>query len=367
MSENANPKTWATTGKAIRMIKRFTKGKLRKELIYTRAKFGEYRNQPHVVSMYPSDSHGRMQLIRDRYEELPSEKRAIELFGKWEEELLEDGWTAEWRNAESSPKKKKDMVALQLHASLRAMEKETDDVEPAPAAEVEVPKEETAELKSEPSTEPISGLSEEPPKEEVSEKVMKEEKTCPICGKTFTAERRNQKYCCRNCSNKAYRQNQKKATQAYLARLKEGKKPFAERICPICGKQFTPSVANQKCCSGICAHERHKLNDRRNYKKKCQAKKAVKNEAPVKEMEKKTMKTGNVLSWYESARYVITEFMNKAETEEDVKFISEAISGCLDNALKDATVRMVIAKRYPMVQETSDAPDVKAEGKGAGE
>ncbi len=337
------------------MIKRFTKGKFRKELIYTRAKFGEYRNQPHVVSMYPSDSHGRMQLIRDRYEELPTEKRAIELFGKWEEELLADGWQAEWRNAESSAKKKKAMTALQLHASLRDAGKETDDVKPAPATEVEAPKEETAELKLEPSTEPISGPSEEPPKEEVSEKGMKEEKTCPICGKTFTAERRNQKYCCRNCSNKAYRRNQKKATQAYLARLKEGKTPFAERTCPVCGRQFTPSVANQKCCSGICSHERHKLNDRRNYEKKRQAKQAVKNETPVKEMEEKIMKTGNVLSWYESARYVITEFMSKAETEEDVKFISDAISGCLDNALKDATVRMVIAKRYPMVQESDES------------
>ncbi len=275
------------------MIKRFTKGQLRKELVYIRAKVGEYRNQPHVVSQYPSDAQGRMQLMRERSEEFPHEKQAIECFGKWEQELMADGWQAEWRNAGKPPEAKKAMTDEQIRKmiSLAVKSKETPKAKP---------------------------------------------KLAP---------------------------NPKK---------KKKKTTFAERECMICGKRFIPCVANQKCCSGECSHERHTLNDRRSYERLRQAKKAkkdetLKDETPVKEMEKKEMKTGNVLSWYESARYVITEFMNKAETEEDVKFISDALSGCLDNALKDAAVRMVIKKRYPMVQEAADDEAVIQLEKKAGE
>ncbi len=322
------------------MIKRFTKGKLRKELVYIRAKMGEYRNQSHVVSQYPSDAQGRIQLMRERSEEFPHEKQAIECFGKWEQELMADGWTAEWRNAGKPPEAKKAMTDEQIRKMISlAVKSKPKAQQPAPKAE------------------PKPGPKAKPPAEQNGgdDSTRKEEKTCPICGKTFMTDRRSQKYCCHNCANKAYKQNQKKATQAYLDKLKEAEIVYEERPCSICGKQFTPIRENQIYCSRECYREMRKLNDRCRKKKERQAKQAKKNAALVEEMEKQEMKTGNVLSWYESARYVITEFMNKAETEEDVKFISDALSGCLDNALKDAAVRLTIKKRYPMVLEPDES------------
>ena len=61
------------------------------------------------------------------------------------------------------------------------------------------------------------------------------EKTCPVCGKTFFCEREQQKYCSRECSQKAS--------------IKESKK------CPICGKMFHPKDDKQKYCSQECAHK----------------------------------------------------------------------------------------------------------------
>ncbi len=79
------------------------------------------------------------------------------------------------------------------------------------------------------------------------------------------------------------------------------------------------------------------------------------NEKQAVAKQEEQMKSNNVMSWYESTSYVVSEFMKKAETEEEVKFIADCISGVLDNALKDATVRMTIQKKFPAIGE-ADVP-----------
>lgn len=71
-----------------------------------------------------------------------------------------------------------------------------------------------------------------------------EEKTCKLCGKTFTAHTPTALYCpdCRDDSGHA---KKKRNNVAYL------------KTCVICGKPFASSVKHQKYCPACKAEGRH--------------------------------------------------------------------------------------------------------------
>lgn len=78
------------------MIKRFTKGKDRKEIVYIRsAPMARNSALPYTVSMYPSDRNGRISLIRERYDGFPNLSRAMICIAQWSEELEQAGWVEE--------------------------------------------------------------------------------------------------------------------------------------------------------------------------------------------------------------------------------------------------------------------------------
>ena len=65
---------------------------------------------------------------------------------------------------------------------------------------------------------------------------------CVICGKEFEAVRSTKKYCSNECMNAARRK-------------RNGQKDvIKEKVCPICGKSFSPktSMANQRTCCYDC-------------------------------------------------------------------------------------------------------------------
>jgi predicted nucleic acid-binding Zn ribbon protein len=78
------------------MIKRFAKGKERKEIVYIRsAPMAKNSALPYTVSMYPSDRNGRISLIRERYDDFPNLGRAMICMAQWSEELEKAGWIEE--------------------------------------------------------------------------------------------------------------------------------------------------------------------------------------------------------------------------------------------------------------------------------
>ena len=68
---------------------------------------------------------------------------------------------------------------------------------------------------------------------------------CVICEKEFEAQKSTKKYCSNECLNASRR---KKYSE------KGRNKGISEKICPICGKVFTPktSAANQRMCCYDC-------------------------------------------------------------------------------------------------------------------
>lgn len=129
------------------------------------------------------------------------------------------------------------------------------------------------------------------------------------------------------------------------------------RKCKLCGAEFTAMAKGQKYCCKEHAKEAHDASLKKAMNKYYQT--VAEKRAIMRKVEMIAMKTNDVMSWYESASYVISEFMKKAETSEEVQFIADAVGGCLDSALKDATVRLAIAKKYPAKAGGTDAPDVK--------
>lgn len=100
-------------------------------------------------------------------------------------------------------------------------------------------------------------------------KRVNHEKICPICGKTFTPNKRpGQKYCSLRCASKSRRfektcaQCGKKytaltTTQRYCSKecssAAQGYRPLTkERQCPTCGKKFISTAPAQKYCSTEC-------------------------------------------------------------------------------------------------------------------
>ncbi|WP_295630366.1 hypothetical protein [uncultured Mitsuokella sp.] len=83
-------------------------------------------------------------------------------------------------------------------------------------------------------------------------KAKREPKPCAVCGTMFTPKNKVQKYCSDACARKAARGNQRRYEQRRAATYKA--KPPEERtkVCPVCGKTFIAERESKVYCSNEC-------------------------------------------------------------------------------------------------------------------
>ncbi len=178
------------------MIRTFTKGKLRKKIIYVKFYPRQCNAWNHVVSIHGSDGKGRILIERERQEEFSTERQAKERFRQWAAELIGDGWEC-----------------------LEGYEVEARD-----ESEVE--------------------------KEEYDKKVQKrmachETRKCKMCGAEFVACCSTQCYCSRRCK------------EAYKSKRNRRFEP-EPRKCEWCGSEFMATrklqlYCSNKCCVAACS------------------------------------------------------------------------------------------------------------------
>ena len=83
-------------------------------------------------------------------------------------------------------------------------------------------------------------------------------KTCPICGRTFTSPYVQQKYCGKECARQVHT-TQKRSWERNHAKSKpRRKRPLVVKTCANCHKEFTPTKRKQLCCCEVCRSERQK-------------------------------------------------------------------------------------------------------------
>ena len=103
------------------------------------------------------------------------------------------------------------------------------------------------------------------------------EKTCPVCGKTFSG-RLSQKFCSASCKEIDIRNRRKAARAEYYQKNKEKLKAYSrensnkpkekiEKVCPVCGETFITTDNKKVYCSPECRYEVEKRSILENRKK----------------------------------------------------------------------------------------------------
>lgn len=100
-------------------------------------------------------------------------------------------------------------------------------------------------------------------------KKYKIETVCAMCGKPFTGNSPNSKYCSAECKAKA--KKEKASTRigtgnGFVSAYNNCE--YSPRACVICGKKFIPNSPSQKTCSKECAKENRYLTRKKRRLKK---------------------------------------------------------------------------------------------------
>jgi predicted nucleic acid-binding Zn ribbon protein len=96
-------------------------------------------------------------------------------------------------------------------------------------------------------------------------------KTCVMCGTKFDARSASAKCCSEKCVKEKNRRyaNAKYQTNKHIAEACSKPAPKAaapkaaqvptgyQKVCVVCGKPYTPTRKDQKCCSTVCGKRRH--------------------------------------------------------------------------------------------------------------
>jgi len=90
-------------------------------------------------------------------------------------------------------------------------------------------------------------------------------KICPVCGKEFRQNRKQQKYCCPGCYDiakkrreaeyyKLHEQEYKDRQKARSAAKRSEQTPSQPiiKVCPVCGKEYEARRSNQEYCCRAC-------------------------------------------------------------------------------------------------------------------
>ena len=81
-------------------------------------------------------------------------------------------------------------------------------------------------------------------------------KSCQFCGKEFTTNALNKKYCSDECRIRA---NRKQTSEWRRKQKGETWKSIGTRVCAMCGKVFELKNHNMVTCSAECKNKRRKL------------------------------------------------------------------------------------------------------------
>ncbi len=87
---------------------------------------------------------------------------------------------------------------------------------------------------------------------------MKRIKICPVCGKEFIPRHKNQVYCDDEMKKQEIRFKkalEEKDKKEKATDEKESEIKVRTKICPVCGKEFTPVAKHSKYCSKECSDE----------------------------------------------------------------------------------------------------------------
>lgn len=95
----------------------------------------------------------------------------------------------------------------------------------------------------------LTSVEIEPPKPPKPEPLCR---SCARCGKMLEVDAQKRKrYCSIECANATAKERDAELRRKYRAAVREKIK----RVCPICGKEFTPSRMHRTLCSQECAKE----------------------------------------------------------------------------------------------------------------
>ena len=103
-------------------------------------------------------------------------------------------------------------------------------------------------------------------------------KICPHCGKEFTPTSNRQIFCTKDCCNQA-RQDKVKAERE----AEKGDHYYRQRKCEVCGKLYWPTHSQQKFCSEECIRVNHNKKTLEFYHKKQKEKALCKDLSQTKE------------------------------------------------------------------------------------
>lgn len=115
---------------------------------------------------------------------------------------------------------------------------------------------------------------------------------CKICGKEFVKRLAAEKYCSRECFEKAKKISMYEADYKICEKKAMERHPKYEKVCVICGKPFLTSQPRTKVCSGACRYEYRRFKEKE-YRENLQKKKPKEIQIGIceccgKEFQKKT-------------------------------------------------------------------------------
>jgi len=103
-------------------------------------------------------------------------------------------------------------------------------------------------------------------------------KICPHCGKEFTPTSNRQAFCSKDCCYQA-RQDKTKADRE----AEKGDHYYRQRVCAVCGSTYWPTHSQQKFCSEECKKVNHNKKTLEFYYKKQKEKELCKDLLQTKE------------------------------------------------------------------------------------
>lgn len=126
-----------------------------------------------------------------------------------------------------------------------------------------------------PKPKPVAPKRVAPKRPEPKKSTMHEIRVCVVCGEEFRPRAANQKCCCFDCSYKlALQRGAEYSRKRRSERREERGAPIpATRECEVCGSVFRPRDIHQKCCCSDCSYERKLQRSREDGRKRRAARK----------------------------------------------------------------------------------------------
>lgn len=80
---------------------------------------------------------------------------------------------------------------------------------------------------------------------------LRDSKICPTCGKEFTPTTNHQEFCSKSCRMRKWKEKQLTKNPV------RGDYGYSKRVCTVCGEIYSPTHSRQKMCSEECRRKHH--------------------------------------------------------------------------------------------------------------